>query len=78
MNAAALRPCAYCGRTPAQPFGVDPKTGETTFDVPVCRECGIAQHEALERIAQMVRPVIRWARGPGEEAQAGGTAESEV
>jgi hypothetical protein len=52
--------CVYCGSEPTQPFTAD-------FEFPVCRACGIAQHEALERIAQMVRPV--WRRS--------GTAEEE-
>lgn len=47
-----MTPCSYCGAEPTQPF--TPK-----FDFPVCRSCGILQHEALDRIAQMVR-AVRW------------------
>ena len=54
-----MTPCVYDGSEPSQPFSPD-------FDYPVCRRCGIRQHEALERIAQMVRPV-RW-RAPPEIA----------
>ena len=45
-------PCSCCGATPSQPFSEN-------FDFPVCRACGILQHQALERIAQMVRP-MKW------------------
>ena len=45
--------CSYCGAEPTQPFSRD-------FDFRVCRACGIRQQEALERIAQMVRP-LKWA-----------------
>jgi hypothetical protein len=48
--------CSLCGAEPTQPFSPD-------FDFPVCRACGIRQHEALERIARMVRPV-RWSAPP--------------
>lgn len=58
--------CVYDGKEPAQPFGVDDETGEVTFDMPVCRSCGVLQHEALERIAQMVRP-MKWSAPPGME-----------
>lgn len=46
------RACVYCGGLPTQPFTPE-------FDFPVCRSCGILQHEALERIAKMARPVSR-------------------
>ena len=42
--------CVYCGAEPSQPFS-------PYYDFPVCRSCGIAQHQALEQIAQMTRPV---------------------
>jgi hypothetical protein len=48
--------CAICGAEPTQPFSED-------FNYPVCRSCGIRQHEALERIAQMVRP-LKWKAPP--------------
>lgn len=50
------RPCVYDGKTPTQPFTED-------FDFPVCRECGILQHEALERIAELHRP-LKWSAPP--------------
>jgi hypothetical protein len=45
-----LTGCSYCGAEPTQPFS-------RAFDFPVCRACGVAQHDALERIAQEARPV---------------------
>ena len=48
--------CAYCNAPAVQPFSED-------FDIPVCRNCGLKQHEALERIAQMVRP-MKWSAPP--------------
>jgi hypothetical protein len=42
--------CVYCGTEPTQPFSPD-------YEFPVCRSCGIRQHEALSEIAQMVRPM---------------------